>query len=431
MKRLKAFLVAYILTLTLSLFPVRAQNVVTDWTSIASQTIVKNGGKSPAASSVWFAYAAIASYDAVNAIDQRHQPFYYFERASKRASKDAAALAASHRVLVHYFPAQQAALDTAYAVSLASISADPTAKSTGLFVGEASAAAIIAARTGDGLEANIAYTPGSGPGVWQPTPPAHLAAATPWLGDMRPFTMKDPAQFLPDGPTPLDSVDWERDYAITRVFGAANGSVRTPAQTEIGLFWTEHAGQQYARAFTYLADNQKLDVTETSRLMAILWTGYADAAIGCFNGKYHYNFWRPVTAIPAGGGNDALTADPNWAALGTTPNHPEYPAAHGCVTGALARLIEGYFGSPNVHFVVDSLVFTDGVHTHTFENVRNLYDEVYWARIYAGFHYRHSLEDGGKLGRYVSRQLLRQHFRRLGDEDDRCDQEEDDFKRNK
>lgn len=206
-----------------------------------------------------------------------------------------------------------------------------------------------------------------GPGVWQPAPPAFLPGATPWLGQMRPFTMKSASQFLPDGPTPLDSVEWERDYTITRVFGAANGSVRTPAQTEIGLFWTEHAGQQYARAFNCLAENQKLDVAETSRLMAVLWTGYADAAIGCFNGKYHYNFWRPATSIPAGGGNSELTADPTWTALGPTPNHPEYPAVHGCVTGALSDLIGRYFGTSKVHIVVDSLAFQDGIHTHTFE----------------------------------------------------------------
>src|SRR5208283_5090476 len=149
---------------------------------------------------------------------------------------------------------------------------------------------------------------------------------------------------------------------------------------------------QYARAFNYLAENQKLDVAESTRLMAILWTGFADAAIGCFNGKYHYSFWRPVTAIPDGGGNAALTADPGWMALGITPNHPEYPAAHACVTGAVSHLIEGYFRTPKVHLVVDSLAFTDGVHTHVFENTNDLFGEVFWARIYAGFHYYHSLK---------------------------------------
>jgi hypothetical protein len=123
--------------------------------------------------------------------------------------------------------------------------------------------------------------------------------------------------------------------------------------------------------------------------MAMLWTGYADAGIGCFNAKYHYCFWRPVTAIPAGGGDPDLTADPSWLPLGTTPNHPEYPAAHACITSAVSHLIAAYFGTSKVHIVVDSLAFKDGLHTHTFDDTRDFFDEVFWARIYAGFHYYH------------------------------------------
>jgi hypothetical protein len=155
---LSAVLLAFIL-------PTAAQNIVTDWNTIASQTIVQNGGKSPAAASVWFAYAAIASYDAVNAIEPRHQPFYYFEKAPRDASEEAAALAAAHCVLVHYFPAQQATLDADYALSFAAIAVNPSAKNEGATVGEASAAATIAARAGDGLEADVPYTPDSGPGA--------------------------------------------------------------------------------------------------------------------------------------------------------------------------------------------------------------------------------------------------------------------------
>jgi len=119
-----------------------------------------------------------------------------------------------------------------------------------------------------------------------------------------------------------------------------------------------------------------------------------------------------VTAIRAGGGNQQLTADPNWTSLGTTPNHPEYPAAHGCVTGVASRLVEDYFATRKVHIVVDSTAFTDGLHTHTFESTADWLDEVYWGRIFAGFHFHHSLEDGAALGRQVAEQVLRHHFRR-------------------
>jgi len=388
-----------------------AQNVVTEWNSIASATIVAHGGKPPASSGVWFAYTSIAEYDAVNAIHREFQPFYYKGSAPDSASEEAAAVAAAHRVLVNYFPAQQPALDAQFVASLANITAAPDAKAAGIATGEAAAAALIAARAGDGLNANVPYVPGSGPGIWQPTPPKFLPGVTPWLGQMRPFTMTSASQFRPEGPTPLTTEEWEDDYNQVRTLGDISSTVRTPEQTEIGLFWTEHTGQQYARAFGYIAENYKLNVMDSARLMAILWTGFADGLIACFDAKYHYNFWRPVTAIRDGGGNPDLIADSNWTPLGVTPNHPEYPAAHACATSTVSRLVRDYFGTRKVRIVVDSLAFGDGVHTHTFDDTTDWFEEVFWARIYAGFHYQHSLEDGGAMGRRVSKQLFRKNFR--------------------
>ncbi len=387
-----------------------AANVVTDWTATASTTIVANGGKSPAASAVWFAYTSLAVYDAVNAITGEYRPFYYQGIGPRDASLEAAAAAAAHRVLVTYFPSQQTALDGKLSTSLAAIP-DSTAKDEGMAVGEAAAMAAIDARIGDGLEANVAYTPGSGPGAWIPTPPAFAAAVTPWLGQMRPFTMKGASDFLPDPPPALSSETWERDYTLTRSYGGTTSSIRSAAEAEIGIFWTEHTGQQYARMFSSLADTYNLSTADSARLMAMLWTGFADAGIGCFNAKYTYSFWRPATAIPAGGGNSDLTADSSWLPLGPTPAHPEYPAAHGCVTGAVSTLTAGFFGTTHVHLATDSLAFTDSVHHHVFEDTRDLMDEVFWARIYAGFHFHHSLEVGRQLGETVAQELMQNYFR--------------------
>ena len=127
--------------------------------------------------------------------------------------------------------------------------------------------------------------------------------------------MTSASQFLPAGPTPLSSEEWVEDYNEVRILGELDSTVRTAEQTEIGLFWTEHTGQQYARAFSYLVENYKLDVNDSARLMAIVWTGFADAVIGCWNAKFTYNFWRPVRAIRTCGGNSALSSDPDW----TTP----------------------------------------------------------------------------------------------------------------
>jgi hypothetical protein len=150
-----------------------ASNVVTDWNAFASTTIVKNAGKASAASGVWFAYTGIAIYDAVNAITGQYRPLNYRGRGPAAASIEAAAVAAAHRILVNYFPAQRNDLDEMYTLALLKIDA-PTKKS-GVDVEEAAAAALITARSGDGLEASVTYTPGTGAGAWVPTPPAFAA----------------------------------------------------------------------------------------------------------------------------------------------------------------------------------------------------------------------------------------------------------------
>jgi hypothetical protein len=405
----KSFLLVCLVWIVTSANQLYAQNVITTWNSIASNTIIKVGGMGPSPAGVYFAYAAIATYDAVNAIDQGGHPFYFEDHAPPHASQEAAAAAAAHKVLVHYFPNQQSSLDQSYQATLAGISASPNAKDEGVKVGERAANALLAARTNDGLGANVTYTPGSGPGAWQPTPPGFLAPATPWLGQMRPFTFTYSALFLPAGPPSLDSPEWQRDYIVTKTLGAKSGSPRTPSQTEIGNFWIENTAQQYARLFNNLAAQNHLSLPDTARFMGMVWTGFADAAIACFNAKYHYGFWRPVTAIPDGGGNPDLVGDAGWAPLGTTPNHPEYPAAHACLTGAASTMVSQFFRTPRVHIVVDSLQFTPP-HQHTFETTDAWLEEVRWARIYSGFHFYHSVMDGGELGQKVAKYVAFYNF---------------------
>ena len=409
---MKAILRCLVAALAMILFAstgLQAQNVVIDWNRIASTTIVTNVKQSSAVSGVWFAYVHLAVYDAVNAIDHRYQPYLFTTDAPDGASKDAAAVAAAHRVLANYFPAQQASLDAQFASSLAAISDTPANISAGVAVGEQAAQALIAARSHDGLLANVPYVPPVGPGFYQRTPPAFAPPIAPWLGHMVPFTMTSATEFFPDeGPDALNSEVWIDDYNQVKTLGALNSTVRTPQQTEIGLFWTEHTGQQYSRAFRNLATLRSLDTSATARLMAMLWAGYADSVIGCWNAKYSFSFWRPVTAIRAGGGNPHLIGDPSWAPLGATPAHPEYPAAHGCVTGAVSTILAGYFGTQKMQFSVDSLVTHT---THTYDSTNDLMQEVEAARIYAGFHYHHSVVEGRELGRKVGRQLVKEFFR--------------------
>jgi hypothetical protein len=391
-----------------------ASNPVIDWNQIALSTALTTPG-----TQIYLTYVNLAMYDAVNAIDRRYQQYGPEFHGPRDASREAAAISAAYQTLLNYFPGQAAALQAQYDAAIAAIP-DGQAKASGIAVGQIAAARIVALRTGDGRNANVPYTYPTSPvpGVWIPTPPAFLPPVTPSAGQMVPFTMQSASQFLPvNGPPDLGSQQWAREYNEVKLLGAANSSVRTAAQTEIALFWTANPVATYFGAFSQLAIDRHLNLAKSARLLAMLSVAFADGGIGCFNAKYHFSFWRPVTAIPNGDidGNPETEADPTWLPLAPTPPHPEFPAAHGCATGAIAKTLENFFGTPYVKFSVNSAATHT---THTYYNVGQLEAEAYWARIYAGFHYRHSLDEGFKLGHRVAKQLNQNFFQpRHTDED--------------
>ena len=383
-----------------------ASNPVVDWNQIALSTALTTPG-----TQIYLTYVNLAMYDAVNAIDQRYQQYGPEFHGPRDASGEAAAISAAYQTLLYYFPAQSVTLQSQFDSAIAAIP-DGQRKASGIAIGQIAAARIVALRTGDGRNANVPYTYPTSPvpGVWIPTPPAFVPPVTPWVGQMVPFTMQSASQFLPvNGPPDLGSPQWAQEYNEVKLLGAANSSVRTAAQTEIALFWTANPVATYFGAFGQLAIDRHLNLSKSARLLAMLSVAFADGGIGCFNAKYHFSFWRPVTAIPNGDidGNPETEADPAWLPLAPTPPHPEFPAAHGCATGAIARTLESFFGTPNVKFSVNSAATHT---THTYNNVGQLEAEAYWARIYAGFHYRHSLDEGFKLGHRVAKQLNQNFF---------------------
>ena len=383
-----------------------ASNPVIDWNQIALSTALTTPG-----TQIYLTYVNLAMYDAVNAIDRRYQQYGPEFHGPRDASKEAAAISAAYQTLLNYFPGQAAALQAQYDAAIAGIP-DGQAKASGLAVGQIAAARIVALRTGDGRGANVPYTYPTSPepGVWIPTPPAFVPPATPWVAQMVPFTMQSASQFLPvNGPPDLGSQQWVREFNEVKLLGAANSSVRTAAQTEIALFWTANPVATFFGAFGQLAIDRHLSLSKSARLLAMLSVAFTDGGIGCWNAKYHFSFWRPVTAIPNADidGNPGTETDSTWLPLASTPPHPEFPAAHGCATGAIAKTLENFFGTPNVKFSITSAATHT---THTYSNVSQLEAEAYWARIYAGFHYRHSLDEGFKLGHRVAKQLNQDFF---------------------
>jgi hypothetical protein len=394
-----------------------AQNAVADWHAVMEASVASTGRKNVVALP-YFAYVDVAMYDAVNSIDGRHQPFAVSVYAPHGASKDAAAAQAAHDVLVNYFPTQTATFDASLTTSLAAI-ANGQSKTDGINVGKAVAAKWLALRVGDGLEAPLVYTPGHGPGIWEPvptypapppnTPPAPVGF---WMTQFKPFAMSSADQFLADvhPPLALTSKVWARDFNLTKNYGSLNSTVRTAAQTEIGLFWTDNAASQYSRSFRGLVVSQGLDTTAAARLAAMYSVVASDSGTACMNAKYHFAFWRPYTAIHDADtdGNADTVADPNWVPLAVTPGHPEYPANHGCVTEAVMDAFAAFFDTDEVPYSVSSVVTGT---THNFTSFEDVVSEVDNARIFGGMHFRHSVKEGNSLGRRVAEYVLKNHFR--------------------
>lgn len=389
-------------------------DMVLDWNAHATDAIVGVAGQRPERGLIRLAMVHIAVYDAVNAIDgYPFQSYGVTPNVVSPASREAATVAAAHDVLVALFPAQQADLDAKYSESLASIPDGP-AKAHGISVGQQAASGILALRASDGRDAVVPYTPGSGPGVWMPTPPGFLAAAAPEAAHVEPFALNSPSQFRAEPPPALTSDTWTRDYNEVKSLGSATSTTRNAEQTDIGRFWSDQPILQWNRAWRNISIAKSLSLSDNARFFAVLATASADAIIACWDSKYFYSFWRPVTAIRAGDtdGNPDTEADSNWIAVVVTPNHPEYPAAHGCFSGASTHTLRFFFGTDSFDFTIDSKVAGLTNPTRSFGSFSQALDEVLNARVYGGMHYRNSANNGAKIGKQVSHFVTRHFFQR-------------------
>ena len=395
--------------------PASGTNAVVLWNAIADNSIGVIGGKLPQQGSVETAIVQIAVYDAVNAICG--YPFTVYAVKPKvhvPALAEAAVAAAAHDVLVALYPAQAAELDQQYADYLGAIPGHHEGKLNGIAVGQQTAAGILALRANDGRDAGTGWTPPPpGPGIWQPTPPGFLPAATPWIRFVTPWTMSSPSQFRVPPPPALDSNVWLHDYDETKAYGGAISSVRTAEQTDLAKFFGGAGVNpmlQWHSTWRSIGTDEELSVLGAARLFAMLSAASSDALIGCWDSKFQYAFWRPVTAIRAGGGNPDLIADPTWIGVVTTPNHPEYPAAHGCFSGSVVEVLRAYFGSDELHFTMSSPVPGLLEPVRSYDRFSQALADILNARIYGGMHYRNSTTFGSELGKQVARHTLENFF---------------------
>jgi hypothetical protein len=380
-------------------------NAALQWNKIAEDTAV-GAGAFQGEAFLYLAYVSEAMDRAVNPGERNGQ------------SADAAAAQAAHDILVHYFPAKASDLDALLDASLAGVP-NTAAKRNGIKFGGLAADKIIRERAGDGLQTPIASTSPFatlpfGPGVWRLTPAAFAKPQTPWMATMRPFVLASADQFLPAPPPSLQSQEWVDAFNEVKSLGAVNSATRTADQTAVASFWSANVNRQWGMLTRNLASSLGLDVPDAARWFAMVDVTMADAAIAFMNAKYHYLFWRPVTAIdpmsvtndgfgPVPGfddGNPATAEQVGWRPLLATPNHPEYPSAHATLTSAIAEVLTRYLGTANIN--VDVQGMPNFSMTRHFDTADQLRTEVENARVWAGLHYRFSVNAGAELGREVA-----------------------------
>jgi hypothetical protein len=287
-------------------------DVVTDWNEIAIRAAASIGMSTGVQSRI-MAMTHGAMFDAVNSIESKYTTYAVEVSPAVGASAEAPAITAAHAVLIQFVPAEKKKLDAALATTLAKV-ADGSAKDTGAAVGREVAGKMITLRSNDGVDATVAFTPGTAAGAWQPTPPAFAPAVLTHFGAVKPFVLKSSDQFAMPGPPTLDSEAFARNMLEIQSVGARRSMSRTAEQSEVAIFWTVWTHMPFNAAARAAATTRGNSLVENTRLFALLNMVGADSQIACWHWKYQVNFWRPGTAIRAAdrAKNAALTADSTW-----------------------------------------------------------------------------------------------------------------------
>jgi hypothetical protein len=397
---------------------VGAADTVTQWNQNAATAIYVTAAQPPNVSVLHMAMVQGAVYDAVNAIDAGHEGYLLTSRVATRSdSKDAAAATAAYKTLLNIVPAaQQPVLLALYDASLAGIP-DGSAKTRGIAVGDAAAAAMIAARMADGRFGLFRFLSGSGPGVWKPPLPPFASDPNAWVKDVKPFLIERASQFRSDGPYELTSRKYAREFNEVKSVGAA-GVIpgRTTDQTEAALYWAENPPRTWNRIVNSVATTRGLSLVDNARLFAEAYLTAADAFIAVWDEKAHWSNWRPITAIREADtdGNPRTEADPNWLPLVANPAYPEHPSGHLGLSGSFGKTLQQFFGT-------DNLAWTDtniAGRTRSYARVSDAVEELVEVRIWSGIHFRNADDASVDISRKIARYRDKHYFERLWRHDD-------------
>jgi hypothetical protein len=405
---------------------------VSHWNQVAATTLSAfpppNGGAAPAFQ-VNMGMVQGAVYDAVNAIGpKQYQPYLLKKRASVKASIDAAVATAAYDVLSNLvstaperapFPGRAgllATLSSEYAASLGAIT-DGASKSQGVAIGHAAAKAMLDSRVGDGRFGPSQWDGSSGVGKWQPLTPTALDP-TPWVGGVSPFFIQSSSQFRSVPPPALDSAQWATEFNEVKSLGRVDSATRTADQTYFAKWWQSAPGLSWNEVARQLIARNGLDAADAARLLALQDMSGADAAINCWNDKYHFDFWRPWNSIttPLDDGNAGTTTDPTWTALITAP-YPEWTSGHNCLDASQVSVLRLFFGdTPGTFQITSFSTFLAPAESkvRTFDTFSQPLAELIEARIWAGLHYRSSDVAGQVLGNNVARYGIANYLQPVG-----------------
>jgi membrane-associated phospholipid phosphatase len=416
--RIHHLVVILLISALLAVVPAAAAAAVPDpvleWIGVMNTTVLA-GGTNPLASSRVVALVSGSVFDAVNGINPHFTPLHVPPHAPASASQRAAAVQAAYAMLLKLYPTQSASLQAQRDADITAISAveDPKSVAAGVRWGDRVAGSIWEWRLNDGFAPNPPPFRGveslvgtaAAVGAWRPTLPLSASGAGPQFASMTPWVLTRPGQFRLPPPNGVTTPEYLADYNEIRVMGIFSGSGRSNDQSELALFWGGNTPLYWNRIAVHIAAARSLSLTQNAHLFALLNVAMADAGIACWDSKYRYVFWRPITAI-----QDPTSdhPDPSWIPwfnffASGTPAHPEYPSGHSTVSGAAAFVLAEKFGD-NTAFTVTSDVRSG---TRSFASFSGAVAEIADARVFGGIHFRVSCVRGNLLGQAVADYVLR------------------------
>ena len=389
--------------------------VIPAWNQIAVTTITApapNGaGKANAEAFLWFAFVQAAVHNAVNGITGEYELYDWQARGPRTASPQAAAAAAAHRVLRTYFgenPTIAANLDAALVTSLGQVP-DGVAEHQGVHYGRRAADELVRQRADDGRGAPITFDMPLAPGVWRPTPPANAPFFDPWLGQIDPLVLQSLAQFRPGPPPPIASDLYVEEFEEVRDYGVRTGSQRDDTQTQTALFFSDTGIGPLQAGLRDLVTRRGLSISASARLFAAVDLSIADAIGATWDAKYHYGWWRPITAIRLADddGNDETAGVPTWEPLIITPPYPDWPSGLSAVVGAAATTLTRLNDDGRVDLTITSVAA--GVTRH-YDDAETFVRDAIDGRVWSGIHFRTADEVGASIGVRTANWALDHHF---------------------